>query len=218
MVWCGEDTQIPRVRQAGRPCCKRGSIPRCPAEAARCGWPNKMGRAMAVTIPDPWPQRFKGAWSMGKSTKIVRTVKTTKTVRIVRTVKTVRHGSVPRESFLRGPSLLDGQPIVAVAVNLARKSKNPKTGNMVGTYILADGEENPITTQKTGGDASICGNCPHRGGTCYVNVTQALVHLAGPQEGRLSDVRPEEAPPAVLRAVRPPGELRRPRLKPSPSV
>lgn len=35
----------------------------------------------------------------------------------------------------RGPSLLDGQPIVAIAIV---KSDNAKTGNMVQTYILRE--------------------------------------------------------------------------------
>lgn len=59
----------------------------------------------------------------------------------------------------RGPSLIDGQPIVAVALI---KSGNRKTGNMVQTYILRDGIS-PCEASKTGADYSICGDCPLRG-------------------------------------------------------
>ena len=59
----------------------------------------------------------------------------------------------------RGPSLIDGQPIVVVATV---SSKNIKTGNMVQTYILVDGMK-PTDASKSGADFSICGNCPHRG-------------------------------------------------------
>jgi hypothetical protein len=83
----------------------------------------------------------------------------------------------------RGPSLLDSKPIVAVAVGLVRKSKNAKTGpGTVSTYILADDGENPVEAVKSGRDASICGYCPHRGGTCYVNVTQAPVAIYRPAQ------------------------------------
>jgi len=79
----------------------------------------------------------------------------------------------------RGPSLLDGAPIVALA--LLGKSHNSKTGDMVQTYILR-ADVAPIAAIKTGADASICGDCKHRGHatgtkaegrTCYVNVAHA---------------------------------------------
>lgn len=71
-----------------------------------------------------------------------------------------------------GPSLLDGKPIVAIALT---GSTNRKTGNMVQTYILADNRERPTVNLKNGADASICGDCKHRpanGGSCYVVVAQ----------------------------------------------
>jgi hypothetical protein len=70
----------------------------------------------------------------------------------------------------RGPSLLDGQPIVVVA--LTGKSRNAKTGAMVQTYILRDGV-NPVEAARNGQDASVCGDCKHRpanGGACYVTL------------------------------------------------
>lgn len=81
----------------------------------------------------------------------------------------------------QGPSLIDGKPIVAIAI---AKSGNVKTGNMVQTYIIR-ADINPLDASKTGADYSICGNCPHRGTatndkarkqalkrSCYVNLGQ----------------------------------------------
>jgi hypothetical protein len=77
-----------------------------------------------------------------------------------------------------GPSLIDGQPIVAIA---QVKSGNRKTGDMVQTWILRS-DIDPITASRTGQDSSICGDCPHKGTpsnkdsgwakdrTCYVNL------------------------------------------------
>ena len=59
----------------------------------------------------------------------------------------------------RGPSLLDGAPIVVIAIDSAR---NTKTGRMVQTYILR-ADMDPREANKTGADFSICGTCPHRG-------------------------------------------------------
>lgn len=79
-----------------------------------------------------------------------------------------------------GPSLIDGSPIVAIAIG---SSTNAKTGNMVQTYILR-ADMAPMAALKSGADASICGGCPHRyaydangvaiagSRTCYVNVGQ----------------------------------------------
>lgn len=69
----------------------------------------------------------------------------------------------------RGASMIDGKPIVAIALT---HSKNRKTGNMVQTYILCDNGKHPYENVKALEDYSICGNCPHRhgkGGGCYVS-------------------------------------------------
>jgi len=58
-----------------------------------------------------------------------------------------------------GPSLLDGEPIIVVALS---KSGNDKTGNVVQTYIIRK-DIDPLFASKTGQDFSICGNCPMRG-------------------------------------------------------
>ncbi len=67
----------------------------------------------------------------------------------------------------RGPSRLDGGPIVAIAT--WGGSRNPKTGEMVQTWILR-ADQTPGEARRAGADAAICGDCVHRGGTCYVNV------------------------------------------------
>jgi hypothetical protein len=59
----------------------------------------------------------------------------------------------------RGPSLIDGGPIVVVAIISGR---NKKTGKMVQTYILRE-DVDPRLASKLGLDFSICGNCPMRG-------------------------------------------------------
>lgn len=81
-----------------------------------------------------------------------------------------------------GPSLIDGKPIVAIA--LKKRSKNTKTGPMVQTYIIR-ADIDPRDASKNGEDYSICGSCPHRGTptndkrrkqavkrSCYVNLGQ----------------------------------------------
>lgn len=58
-----------------------------------------------------------------------------------------------------GPSQLDGQPIVVIAV---WQSGNRKTGDMLQTYIMRS-DIDPLTANKHGEDYSICGNCRHKG-------------------------------------------------------
>ncbi|WP_316235075.1 MULTISPECIES: hypothetical protein [unclassified Bradyrhizobium] len=101
--------------------------------------------------------------------------------------------------FYRGPSMLDGQPIIAVATGIARGSRNGKTGSEVQTWILRD-DMSPVDAVKRGADASICGNCVHRGDgmggarSCYVTVFQApLVVWKAAQRGIYPEVSPEAA-------------------------
>jgi len=96
----------------------------------------------------------------------------------------------------RGPSMLTGSPIVVVATGLGRPSANPKTGNMVQTYILVDGAQSPQDAAKSGADVAICGDCKHRKtnlGSCYVT----LVHgprsvYAGLQRNLYQTASPEQ--------------------------
>lgn len=75
--------------------------------------------------------------------------------------------------FYRGPSMIDGKPIVAVAIT--KRSTNSKTGDVVQTYIMVDNGQSPIVNVRNLDDYSICGDCRHRrgtGGACYVNLGQ----------------------------------------------
>lgn len=69
----------------------------------------------------------------------------------------------------QGPSLLDGAPIVAIATGFTTPSRNAKTGAMIQTWILRE-DVNPIEAKQTRQDTSVCGDCKHRDGTCYVRV------------------------------------------------
>lgn len=72
----------------------------------------------------------------------------------------------------RGPSLLNGAPIIAIVI---AHSHNAKTGNMAQTYILPDIADGPVAAIRSGRDDSVCGDCKHRpvnAGTCYVVVRQ----------------------------------------------
>jgi len=92
----------------------------------------------------------------------------------------------PSRVIYRGPSLIDGAPIVVIAVVTKPAKANSKTGAMVQTYILR-ADMNPIDANRTGADYAICGTCPHRGvahdrgkgladrRTCYVNMGKGLM-------------------------------------------
>ena len=75
----------------------------------------------------------------------------------------------------QGPSMLDGQPIVVLAMATKKGHANAKTGAMVQTYIIR-ADMSPMSAVKAGADASICGDCRHRGDgqgkgrSCYVNL------------------------------------------------
>lgn len=73
-----------------------------------------------------------------------------------------------------GPSEIDGKPIVLILTGLKYPSHNPKTGDMVQSWILRS-DIYPLDATKQNEDISICGNCPLRGDknqgrTCYVNM------------------------------------------------
>lgn len=103
--------------------------------------------------------------------------------------------------FYRGPSMIDGKPIVAIACRLNAKSNNEKTGALVQTFILR-ADIAPIDAVNTGDDYSICGACPHRGTiengknvgrSCYVTVFQAPRSVYdGFQRGIYAELSPAE--------------------------
>ena len=85
---------------------------------------------------------------------------------------------MPGTLIYKGPSQLDGRPIVVIATT---GSKNAKTGNMLQTWILR-ADVPPVQATKTGEDYSICGDCPHRGAvtgkrSCYVLPFQAPLKI-----------------------------------------
>ncbi len=88
----------------------------------------------------------------------------------------------PKSSVIyQGPSLIDGSPIVCIAII---GSGNTKTGSMIQTHIIRS-DMSPMDASKSGMDYAICGNCQHRGNatndptkkqavnrTCYVTLFQ----------------------------------------------
>lgn len=84
---------------------------------------------------------------------------------------------MPGFVFYDGPSMLDGAPIIGIAVT--SKSRNGKTGEMIQTYILR-ADIDPVTALRIGADVSICGDCVHRpanGGSCYVDVPKSVLAI-----------------------------------------
>ena len=73
-------------------------------------------------------------------------------------------------------SLINDEPIVAIAPK--KRSKNRKTGDMTQIWILSS-VMNPLSAIKNNVDRGICGDCPHRGTTCYVEVWQAPMNIYG---------------------------------------
>lgn len=100
----------------------------------------------------------------------------------------------------RGPSLINGAPIVVVAVYPKGKA-NAKTGGMVQTYILPDSGLHIMDIVRRGLDVSVCGGCPHRYDydenglaikgtrTCYVNLGQGVrMVLQSVQRGKYASI------------------------------
>lgn len=73
--------------------------------------------------------------------------------------------------------LHENENIAVIATGFGRKSKNPKTGNMIQIWTLVRAE-NPVAAIKSGADFFNCGNCKYRGiegkkRTCYVRIANA---------------------------------------------
>ena len=109
-----------------------------------------------------------------------------------------------------GPSMLDGAPIVVIATGFESGSTNRKTGAMIQTYILRR-DLPPTEAIQTGDDASICGDCPHRGivvngknqgRTCYVNVGQGALAVYNGYLRGIYPTLPQDLAPASGRMVR----------------
>ena len=78
-------------------------------------------------------------------------------------INTMKQAKPKSSVIYSGPSLIDGSPIVCIAII---SSSNVKTGagnrNMLQTYIIR-ADMSPMEASKTGSDYAICGNCVHRG-------------------------------------------------------
>ena len=115
--------------------------------------------------------------------------------------------------FYKGPSMLDGQPIIAILTGLSgKKSSNSKTGRgLYQTWILRE-DINPLNAVNTGDDYSICGDCKHRGlikngknieRSCYVRLDTAPNNIFKTyHRGRYPMMFPNEANQLLNRAVR----------------
>lgn len=75
-----------------------------------------------------------------------------------------------------GPSMINGEPIVAIITGLESPSKNRKTGPMIQLWIL-DANEEPHVAVRSGRDESVCGDCPARGKWCYVATFQGPLSI-----------------------------------------
>ncbi len=106
------------------------------------------------------------------------------------------NGQAPTGAIIwQGPSAWNGEPIALLlnwsGCTASGDSANTKTGRMIQSYIIRQ-TGSPLADLKTGADASICGNCPHRPeqvaaalaagkpspGRCYVQVGKSVETVA----------------------------------------
>jgi hypothetical protein len=89
---------------------------------------------------------------------------------------------MPGVLLYRGPSMLDGAPIVVIATWREQREihkVNVKTGPVIQTWIMRE-DLGPVAAAKSGADESVCGGCRLRGDyatggsrACYVTLFQA---------------------------------------------
>ena len=101
----------------------------------------------------------------------------------------------------KGPSIIDGKPIILFCTCITRPSTNRKTSWMVQTYILRE-DIPPHKAVWEKEDISICGNCLLRKNRfkkkgqqngCYVNVARAPLQIWNSyQNGNIPYVKPKE--------------------------
>jgi hypothetical protein len=103
--------------------------------------------------------------------------------------------TVQNRIIYRGPSMIDGSPIVCIVTGLSSGSVNGKTGAMLQTWILSDNGQSPIEASRSGQDVSVCGTCVHRG-------TAAPSKTTGWANGRTCYVALQKAPTQVYRAYK----------------
>jgi hypothetical protein len=95
----------------------------------------------------------------------------------------------------KGPSLIDGSPIICVVTGLGKPSHNIKTGDMIQTYIIRS-DCHPNNAIHDGRDYAICGACKHRGDngknrTCYVRMDAPSSVYRTYQRGNYPIVSPD---------------------------
>ena len=91
----------------------------------------------------------------------------------------------------------NGTPVVTI---VTIDSANAKTGPMLQTWILSDGDQTPHATTLDGTDAGVCGNCKHRGARSLRASGHDASHATA--EARTCYVRTYHAPNSVYRAHR----------------
>ena len=72
-----------------------------------------------------------------------------------------------------GASMIDGAPIVAIAIP---ESRNDKAGGLLQVFVMRS-DISPLEALASGKDKSVCGNCvarPANGDFCYVVVAQSV--------------------------------------------
>jgi hypothetical protein len=115
---------------------------------------------------------------------------------VAHTLRAIDPRGVQAMIVYQGPSAIDGRPIVVILTGLQarRGSKNSKTGELIQSWILRADVE-PHTAAKTGDDASVCGQCPHR------PLLASMLARAGLPSSPCY-VRTGEAPLSIYRAFR----------------
>lgn len=98
----------------------------------------------------------------------------------------------------RGVSSIDNKTeIVVIATGINKKTANPKTGEMIQTWILVENTY-PTEAIDSGKDEAICGNCPHRKNTetgkrtCYVNMMGVASVYKAYKEGKYPEYEEKE--------------------------
>lgn len=98
--------------------------------------------------------------------------------------------------FYDGPSIFDGQRIVAIAL---LSSGNAKTGNLVQTVMIRP-DRNTNDARRDGSDESVCADCEQRpyalhttgcGGGCYVSAQMLGTIWKGYERGLYRTVEPQ---------------------------
>lgn len=75
-----------------------------------------------------------------------------------------------------GESCLTDDRIVCIVTGFQHPTSNIKTGDMLQSFILC-ADQNPIDSVQEGEDEAVCGDCPHRGTSCYVNIYQGVSQI-----------------------------------------